>query len=482
MTADRNSLALCPLTKVEALHSNYPKFTAHAPSATESVMLRLPPGPTEAEQDEQAEGEEEMAPSRAEFEGISDGASTKTAWEGRVDKRKTNRFRLTHSQTRYLMSEFARQAHPDVAQRERLSREIPGLSPRQVQVWFQNRRAKLKRLTSDDRDRTTRSRALPDDFDMTNAFHPFSNGSQSSGSPTGTSVIHSSTFTDNESNGRSMFDALSLQSEDDNVISPVSIGSTFNNFFTPPGSCSASDGLSPLSTTSDSPHFNAFPISEVTSPESVTPFIRAKNFSTAYSYHTHTPPMPLHEAKPRSRGEMLVSPFRPSLAYTHSAEGYGDFQPTSSSAYNMKHQPRSDMESSRTHHGVGYLNGSIQDVPLSSLAPAGSTSMDPSLVSQLSSYHGLQQNLSSHPAPLPRDLQNETQWSNQLDAPYHRGSINAHSSTFYEIREPLAQDWTPGVEQNVARTAFHYESDTRWQQHLSNNCNIHSGSTDPYPT
>lgn len=47
--------------------------------------------------------------------------------------------RLTHSQTRYLMSEFAKQPRPDAAHRERLSREIPGFSSRQVQVWFQNR-------------------------------------------------------------------------------------------------------------------------------------------------------------------------------------------------------------------------------------------------------------------------------------------------------------------------------------------------------
>lgn len=52
---------------------------------------------------------------------------------------KTDWRRLTHSQTRFLMSEFSRQAHPDAAHRERLSKEIPGLSPRQVQVWFQNR-------------------------------------------------------------------------------------------------------------------------------------------------------------------------------------------------------------------------------------------------------------------------------------------------------------------------------------------------------
>ena len=48
-------------------------------------------------------------------------------------------YRLNHAQTRYLTSEFSRQPHPDAAQRERLSRDIPGLNPRQVQVWFQNR-------------------------------------------------------------------------------------------------------------------------------------------------------------------------------------------------------------------------------------------------------------------------------------------------------------------------------------------------------
>ncbi|KAI5281212.1 hypothetical protein KEM54_003351, partial [Ascosphaera aggregata] len=53
-------------------------------------------------------------------------------------KARKKRFRLNHSQTRFLMNEFARQAHPDAAHRARLSKEIPGLSPRQVQVWFQN--------------------------------------------------------------------------------------------------------------------------------------------------------------------------------------------------------------------------------------------------------------------------------------------------------------------------------------------------------
>lgn len=94
-----------------------------------------------------------------------------TVAERLAARRKMKRFRLTHQQTRFLMSEFAKQPHPDAAHRERLSREIPGLSPRQVQVWFQNRRAKIKRLTADDRDRMIRMRAVPDDFDNVQALH-----------------------------------------------------------------------------------------------------------------------------------------------------------------------------------------------------------------------------------------------------------------------------------------------------------------------
>ncbi|CAK7274204.1 hypothetical protein SEPCBS119000_006053 [Sporothrix epigloea] len=85
--------------------------------------------------------------------------------------KKMKRFRLTHKQTRFLVSEFTKQPHPDAALRERFSREIPGLSARQVQVWFQNRRAKVKRMAADDHERMIKMRAVPVNFDNIQALH-----------------------------------------------------------------------------------------------------------------------------------------------------------------------------------------------------------------------------------------------------------------------------------------------------------------------
>ncbi|KAI7117659.1 hypothetical protein KC352_g33750, partial [Hortaea werneckii] len=149
------------------------KPATYGGSAPNSPERRLTPHSPEDSTGEQQGDAEEMDYEEPE-QGEDDNKPPMTAAELRAQKRKMKRFRLTHNQTRFLMSEFARQPHPDSAHRERLSREIPGLSPRQVQVWFQNRRAKLKRLTTDDRERMMRSRALPADFDMTQALHsPF---------------------------------------------------------------------------------------------------------------------------------------------------------------------------------------------------------------------------------------------------------------------------------------------------------------------
>ncbi|KAL4937406.1 hypothetical protein BDV06DRAFT_226995 [Aspergillus oleicola] len=130
--------------------------------------------PEEIHENEKDHSEINAASSDDDGAGSSVADEKKSSIDSKIDKKKMKRFRLTHNQTRFLMSEFTRQAHPDAAHRERLSREIPGLTPRQVQVWFQNRRAKLKRLTSNDRERMLKSRALPDDFDTTQVLRtPF---------------------------------------------------------------------------------------------------------------------------------------------------------------------------------------------------------------------------------------------------------------------------------------------------------------------
>ena len=138
--------------------ANYEAVYRVSPPA--SPVMDLASIPKDARSDVQSiEDEDDSNTTSEEYDSRVDNRIPKTVAELRAEKRKMKRFRyvenecasrcclhlahsqdrLTHNQTRFLMSEFARQAHPDAAQRERLSREIPGLSSRQVQVWFQNR-------------------------------------------------------------------------------------------------------------------------------------------------------------------------------------------------------------------------------------------------------------------------------------------------------------------------------------------------------
>ncbi|KAL8959000.1 MAG: hypothetical protein Q9193_004055 [Seirophora villosa] len=232
--------------------------------------------------DMQSEDTDFLSPVSAENEGVSTGhVAPKTDAEIRAEKRKMKRFRLTHNQTRFLMSEYARQAHPDAAQRERLSREIPGLSPRQVQVWFQNRRAKLKRLTVDDQESMLKSRALPIGFGTTQPLHHPYDAPSMPGSDRPSSFFHPTTQSGFDVGGPIATGRLRSASEAAGFITPASISSSLGNFYSTSGSISTSEMISPTSPSSDRSRFFTPPISHGTSPHMQPSSIRPRAASLA---------------------------------------------------------------------------------------------------------------------------------------------------------------------------------------------------------
>ncbi|KAF2167907.1 hypothetical protein M409DRAFT_53856 [Zasmidium cellare ATCC 36951] len=241
-----------------------------------------------------------------------------TAAELRAAKRKMKRFRLTHNQTRFLMSEFARQAHPDAAHRERLAREIPGLSARQVQVWFQNRRAKLKRLTTDDRERMMRSRALPEHFDTTQALHsPFGAQPPPMGAPV-PGMGGYSHYGDNGGIRPLTLDTLRRVPDYDQYgqqyASMSGVSPALGAFaFTPPQS--ASEHLSPTSATSGMSPF-VLQQQGTYEPAKRPPIGLPGATQATYMPHQQAPRLPLHDRFARTLSEAAGSPLRTSVSYS----------------------------------------------------------------------------------------------------------------------------------------------------------------------
>ena len=181
-----------------------------------------------------------------------------------------------------------------------------------------HRRAKLKRLTTDDRERMMRSRALPANFDMSQALHsPFgaSPPQQSMGPPL--------PFTSNYAlySGGAEVKPLTLDTlrrvpeyeYSQQYTSPTTVTPALGAFaFTPPQS--ATETISPISAVSNMSAFT-FPPQE--SPRrhqySGLPMVASAGYGTN---HPYLPRLHIHDRFSRPLGDSAGSPLRTSMSYT----------------------------------------------------------------------------------------------------------------------------------------------------------------------
>jgi hypothetical protein len=207
------------------------------------------------------------------------------------------------------------------------------------------RRAKLKRLTTDDRERMMRSRALPADFDMTQALHsPF--GSQApphAGTPM-PSPGSFAPFGDHNGVRPLTLDTLRRVPDYDSFgqqqyVSPTGITPALGSFaFTPPQS--ATETMSPASIASGA---SAFSYQPQESPRRY-PYGLGMGAQPGYAaHHPHMPRLHLHDRLSRPIGESAGSPLRTSMSYS----GLGS---TSQSQAHAQERSSSFSEQSTLNH------------------------------------------------------------------------------------------------------------------------------------
>jgi hypothetical protein len=192
-----------------------------------------------------------------------------------------------------------------------------------------------------------RSRALPEDFDMTQALHsPFG-----SAHGLGTPLTSPGSYTPGFPEGN-MMRPLSIDTlrrgPVDSHISPTGISPAFGGFtFTPPQS--ATDTLSPVSTHEGSPF--GFSPAHIDESRRSNPFSMSMSASPAYAAHHSIPRLSLHADRiARSRAESLSSPLRASMTYTNGNDGHDS---NIDSSLGDQGAPRS-FSSSVMPYGIGY--------------------------------------------------------------------------------------------------------------------------------
>ena len=202
------------------------------------------------------------------------------------------------------------------------------------------RRAKIKRLTADDRDRMVRMRAVPDDFDNVQALHsPY-------GAVHGIGGTLSPGEDANPSYGNHMLRPLmvDVRRQEDAYLSPTGLTPSFGGIeLSQSAGLSSSDMASPLSSVSND-RFSASGIQSA-APRTSNPHLSQQSSLESPSHLGRSglrqgPPMHLRQSIPRSTSDALHSPQRTNLTWKSEAFDYSGYHGrNTASSVGSGHQP-----------------------------------------------------------------------------------------------------------------------------------------------
>ena len=207
-----------------------------------------------------------------------------------------------------------------------------------------------------------RSRALPDDFDMTQALHSPFGTTHGIGTPLTSPGSYSPGFPERDMARQLSTDTIRRLPEGTH-LSPTSISPAFGGFAFPPPQ-SANDTLSPAPTGAENSSFG-YPSGALDgSPRRSNPFIGSMPMSSnpGYASHLGIPRLQLHSDRiARTRAESLSSPLRASMSYTNNGNddnlnGVNDHsgQQMDNSQMSGDQGPQRSFSSSMLPYGIGY--------------------------------------------------------------------------------------------------------------------------------
>lgn len=221
------------------------------------------------------------------------------------------------------------------------------------------RRAKIKRLTADDRERMMKMRAVPDDFDNVQALHSPYGAVHGIGTPMQSPVDFASNYSDHIMRPL-MVDTMRRHEHDDH-LSPTGLTPAFGHIGFASGSMNQPDVLSPLSMNSGDRYFSGTHLSSPMSagPRSSNPFDRQNSYGAlSQSRQPIRPlqPLQLRETMSRTRSESIQSPLRSSMSWKGETLDYNSYQtghpsPQLSGRHQSLYQPDQMGNSTvNTHH------------------------------------------------------------------------------------------------------------------------------------